>query len=360
MTTLYVTEQRALVRKDGDTLTVSIPADPARKTEARKVSIPLMKVDQVVVFGEATITASAMVALLDQQAEVCYLSMFGQWRGRLSPELSKNSLLRLEQHRAHQDPLRRFVLARGFVAGKLGNMRAVLMRANRKRGDDEISGAIQQIEKALAQVIALPSQGTGADGFQPPPDPSRPQANSTEGILQGLEGVGSAAYFAGFGRTLAEEWVFDRRVRRPPTDPVNALLSYGYSLLQHQVHAAVSIVGFDPYVGFLHSSQYGKPALSLDLMEEFRPVVADSVAQTIINNAMLKPGDFDSQMGAVRMSDSARRVFLGKFEERLNTEIIHPVFGTRVTYRRCIEMQARLAGKVLQGEIPSYPPFEVR
>ena len=156
MTTLYVTEQRALVRKDGDTLTVQIPADPGRKLEARKVSVPLMKVDQVVVFGEATITASAMGALLEQRAEVCYLSAYGKWRGRLSPEFSKNSLLRLAQHQAHHDALRRFELARGFVMGKLHNLRAVLMRANRKRGDVELERAVAEIKRAYEQAEALP------------------------------------------------------------------------------------------------------------------------------------------------------------------------------------------------------------
>jgi CRISPR-associated protein Cas1 len=375
MTTLYVTEQRALVRKDGDTLTVQIPADPGRKLEARKVSVPLMKVDQVVVFGEATITASAMGALLEQRTEVCYLSAFGKWRGRLSPEFSKNSLLRLAQHRSHHDALRRFELARGFVLGKLHNLRAVLMRANRKRADSELERAVAEIKRAYEQAEALP--GTVPDvaefgglqeveapdeavAFQSPPDPARPQSNSTEGVLMGLEGAGSAAYFRGLARVLAEGWTFERRARRPPTDPVNALLSFAYSLLMHQVNAAVNIVGFDPYIDFLHSSQYGKPALALDLMEEFRPVIADSVVLTVINNHMLTASDFVEEMGAYRLSDAARRSFLGKFEERLNTEVVHPVFGTRVTYRRCLEMQARLVAKVLLGEIPQYAPFAVR
>ena len=371
MTTLYVTEQRALVRKDGDTLTVQIPADPARKLEARKVSVPLMKVDQVVVFGEATITASAMGALLEQQAEVCYLSLYGKWRGRLSPEFSKNSLLRLAQHRAHGEPAQRFALARGFVLGKLHNLRVVLMRANRKRGDEDLDKAVAEIKRAYEQAEALPDAPaptaemgldvvTETSLFQAPPDPARPQSNSTEGILMGLEGAGSAAYFRGFARVLADGWVFDRRARRPPTDPVNALLSFAYSLLMHQVNAAVNIVGFDPYIGFLHSSQYGKPALALDLMEEFRPVIADSVVLTVINNHMLNVHDFVEEMGAYRLNDAARRNFLGKFEERLNAEVVHPVFGTRVTYRRCIEMQARLVAKTLLGEIPHYEPFAVR
>ncbi len=366
MTTLYVTEQRALVRKDGDTLTVQIPADPERKLDARKVSVPLIKIDQVVVYGESTITASALAALLEQQAEICYLSAYGKWRGRLSPEFSKNCLLRLAQYKTHADPAKRYRLARSFVLGKLRNLRVILLRANRKRGNSAVERACTEIKTTCEQVEALPDPGAYAEaslsktGFVAPPDASRPQANSTEGVLMGFEGSGSAAYFRGFAHVLADGWVFERRSRRPPTDPVNALLSFAYSLLMHQVSAAVNIVGFDPYIGFLHSSQYGKPALALDLMEEFRPVIADSVVLTTINAQMFTAADFVEEMGAFRLSDGARRVFLTKFEERLNSEITHPVFGTRVTYRRCIEMQARLLAKTLLGEIPDYPSFVVR
>lgn len=354
MTTLYVTEPRALVRKDGDTLTVQIPADPARKIESRKVSVPLGKVDQVVVFGDATITSPAVAALLDQHAEICFLSAYGQWRGRLSPEFSKNSLLRIEQHKAHHDATRRFALARGFVIGKLANMRTLIMRANRKRGLAELDTAAQRIKLIIDQIEAMHSDVLS------PPNPSRPQSESAEGVLMGLEGAGSAAYFDVFDQMLGEGWTFSKRTRRPPTDPVNALLSYAYSLLQHQVSAAVNIVGLDPFVGFLHSSQYGKPAMSLDVMEEFRPVIADSVALTVLNNGMFHPNDFVEEMGAFLLCDSARRTFLAKFEERLNTEIIHPIFKKRVTYRRCIEMQVRLVAKVLTAEIAVYPPFAAR
>ena len=356
MTTLYVTEPRALVRKDGDTLTVQIPADPVRKIEARKVEVPLSKVDQVVVFGDATITSPAIAALLDQRAEICFLSMYGQWRGRLSPEMSKNALLRIEQHKAHHDPQRRFALARSFVQGKLNNMRVVLMRANRKRNQTEIETAVEQIKQRAEQVAQMDASAVTA-----PPNPARPQADSAEGVLQGLEGAASAAYFEGFAHILADGWVFEKRVRRPPTDPVNALLSYAYTLLYHQMQAAINIVGLEPYVGYLHSSQYGKPALALDLMEEFRPLIADSVVVTLINNSVLAPTDFDVEdTGAHRLTDTARRTFLTKFEERLNTEIMHPIFGYKVSYRRCLEMQARLVAKSLTGEIPVYVPFAVR
>ncbi len=354
MTTLYLTEQRSLVKKDGDTLVVHIPEDKEKGLEARKVRVPLMKVDQVVVYGDSTLTSPALAALLTQRIEVCFLTIYGGFLGRLAPEFSKNSLIRLEQHRAHHDPARALTLAKACVSGKLGNMRTILMRANRKLNDPALDTAATSIKAALDQVAAV--RPTGA----PPPDPRHPQADTPQGRLLGLEGAASANYFGVFDKLLAEGWAFERRARRPPTDPVNALLSYAYTLLMHQVMAAIGLVGLDPYVGFLHSSQYGKPALALDVMEEFRPVIADSVVLTLINNAMLKPADFVEELGAFRLTDPARRVFLTKFEERLNTEVQHPTFKYKASYRRCLELQVRLVAKWLTGEIPAYPAFEVR
>lgn len=354
MTTLYLTEQRSLVRKDGDTLVVQIPEDKEKGTEARKVRVPLVKVDQVVVYGDSTITSPALTALLAQRVEICFLNYYGGFMGRLSPEFSKNSLIRLEQHRAHDDPVRSLTLAKSFVAGKLNNQRAILMRANRKRNAPEIDAATVTLKGVLDQVAGVTSDGAR------PPDPSHPQANTPQGRLLGLEGAASAAYFGVFDKLLTGDWQFARRVRRPPTDPINALLSYAYTLLMHQAMTAVSLVGLDPYVGFLHSSQYGKPALALDLMEEFRPLVADSVVLTLVNNGMLKSSDFVEELGAYRLTDAARRVFLAKFEERLNTEIQHPTFKYKATYRRCLELQVRLVAKWLRGEVPTYPGFEVR
>jgi CRISP-associated protein Cas1 len=153
---------------------------------------------------------------------------------------------------------------------------------------------------------------------------------------------------------------FTRRRRRPPTDPVNAMLSLGYTLLQHQVSAAIQIVGFDPYLGFLHQPRHGRPALALDLMEEFRPIIADSVVLNIVNHRILTEKDFQEELGVVHLKPEARKTFYGKFEERLLEELQHPYFGYRTSYRRCIELQARLLGKWLTGEIPVYLPLSVR
>jgi len=241
------------------------------------------------------------------------------------------------------------------VGGKLANMRAMLLRANRKREEASIAQAAEALKGVLAQVEALQPDLAG-----PPADPSRPQAGTVLGRLQGLEGSGTAFYFGVFGRLLNDDWGFERRERRPPRDPVNALLSFGYVLLTNQVASAVSVVGLDPYVGFLHSSQFGKPALALDVMETFRPLVVDSVVLTLLNNGMLTRRDFQDELGAWRLTDEGRRTFLARFEERLDTAIEHPVFGYKATYRRSLELEVRLVAKWLAGEIPRYRPFVVR
>ena len=353
MTTLYLTEPRSLVKKDGDTLVVYIPENKASGAEKRKVRVPLLKVSQVVAYGDVTLTSPALMALLTQGAEVCFCSHFGQFKGRLTPPFGKNSLVRIAQHRCHSDPGRAFDLARAFVHGKLVNMRDMLMRANRKQQQPAIARAAESLEQTIARLEAIPPDAA-------PPDPANPQAGSAYGSLLGLEGAGTAQYFGLFPQLLKKDWGFKKRQRRPPTDPVNALLSYGYVLLMNQVASAVSIVGLDPYVGYLHSSQFGKPALALDLMEPFRPLVVDSVVLTVLNNGMLRPDDFQQELGAWRLTDQGRRVFLTKFEERLNTQITHPSFGYQTTYRRCLELDARLLAKHLNGEIANFTPMTVR
>lgn len=349
MATLYLTKQRSLVKKDGDTLVVQIPEDKEAGEPKRKQRIPLMKIDQVVVQGDATITSPALRALLEQRVDVCFLTYHGRFVGRLTPAFSKNSLIRIEQHRGHNDPRRKLKLAACFVAGKLSNMRTLLLRYNRKRSDQTIARAADSIQRVLGQVENIRHCGE-----------TKAEVGDSMGTLLGLEGAGSAFYFGVFDRLVQGDLPFNGRSKRPPTDPVNALLSYAYTILMHQVSSAISLVGFEPYVGFLHSSQYGKPALALDIMEEFRPLIADSVTLTLVNNGMLKANDFNEELGAYRLTERGRRTFLTKFEERMQTTIQHPVFEYRVTYKKCLELQVRLLAKYLTGEIPDYVPFLVR
>ena len=190
---------------------------------------------------------------------------------------------------------------------------------------------------------------------------NRIAGTALEAIL-GMEGAGSSAYFNCFGKLLNDprQWPFPGRVKRPPTDPVNALLSFGYSLLTSKVASAVQLVGFDHFVGYLHSSFYGRPSLALDLVEEFRPIIVDSVVLTLLNKRMLTLDDFVVELGAYRLKEERRKIFFTHLEERLNEEVSHPLFGYKATYRRCLELQARLLGKVLTGEINDYPPFLVK
>ncbi len=326
---------------------------------AFKKRIPLVKVDDVVVVGEVTMTSSALHMLLEKNIEIHFLGYYGQFKGRLTPGLSKNSLLRMAQHRAHNDLCKRGELARRFVTGKLSNQRTMLQRSNRKQADPLFKQEIEQIGSIIRRLSALSTEvgttytlATGDTGIEGTP---------IETIL-GMEGAGSAAYFNCFGNMLSDQqqWTFAGRVKRPPTDPVNALLSYGYALLTSQVASAVQIVGFDQFIGYLHSSVYGRPALALDLMEEFRPIIVDSVVLTLLNNRMLSKDDFYVELGAYRLKNEPRKTVLTRFEERLNEEITHPIFGYKVKYRRCIELQARLLAKYLTGEINEYPPFITR
>ena len=330
MSTLYVTQQDTIIRKTDERLKVT------QKTETL-LDVPMLKVSEVVVFGRVMVTAATLQALLDRRITVCYLSEHGRYLGRIEPALSKNALLRSAQYRAAFDPVKTLALARQVVRGKLTNMRVLLQRANREADNPAVGQAIDQLKERLAAV----AEARGLDQ------------------LRGLEGAGSAVYFGVFDHLLkASDMRFAKRVRRPPTDPTNALLSFGYALLANDIHSAVNTVGFDPYQGYLHVEHYGRPSLALDLMEEFRPLIVDSTVLLCINKRIIGPEDFTVELGNVhRLTDAARRKFLMQYEERKNTEIQHPIFEYKVSYQRCFELQARLLAKALKGEIADYPPF---
>jgi CRISPR-associated protein Cas1 len=355
MTTLYLTEPYSTVRKDGDTLVVNIPENKETGSEKRSVRVPLMKVEQVVVMGDSTVTTPALLALLEQNAEVCFCDYWGRFKGRLAPEVTKNIFVRTGQFRLHERYAQRVALAKRFVRGKLHNQRTLVLRSSRgAERSDQVANFADQIGRLIGEVDNLPVEQDG------PPDPRYPQAQSALGALNGLEGAGAAAFFGAFRHLLKQDLGFDGRHRRPPTDPINVLLSYGYTLLMNHVMSAVQIAGFDPYLGFLHSEGYGKPALALDLMEEMRTPIVDSIVMTVINKNILRADHFEEALGVHRLTPGGRKLYLQQFEQRLNTEIEHPVFKYKATYRRCLELQARLLAKFVLGEIPEYRPFQIR
>jgi CRISPR-associated protein Cas1 len=350
LATLYLSEQYGIVKREGEALRVEIPDDKATGRERKVVRVPLIKVDQVVVQGEVTLPASAIAALLERRVTTHYLTRTGRSLGSLVPDPTRNAALRIAQYEAFCRPATRFNLARACIDGKLRNLRTMLLRFNRSREDAPLDGAIRSIREAQQRLAAQQAPETVA-----PAD----RMNGS-GAIFAAEGQGSGAYWSVFGKLLGHGWTWTGRQRRPPPDPVNALLSFGYTILINQALAQLAVVGLDPYIGFLHRPGFGKPALALDLVEEFRPLVVDSTVLTLLNTGVLRERDFVREAGNVRLTDDGRRTFLTKLEERLNSDIVHPEFGYRASYRRCIELQARLLGKALMGEIPAYPPFIVR
>ncbi|MDZ4687410.1 MAG: CRISPR-associated endonuclease Cas1 [Planctomycetaceae bacterium] len=326
---LYVQDQGAYVGKDGERLTV-------KPVQGKPISVPFIDVSQVCLLGNVQITAAAIKALAERSIPLCHFS-YGGWFHAVTAGLShKNVELRMQQYRAAFDPRQSLAVSRGFIAAKIRNSRTLLRRhgaEEHKKDLDRLADFLQKTER----VTSLES-------------------------LMGLEGMAAKVYFAGFARLLrgGETFQLDGRNRRPPTDPVNALLSFVYSLLVKELTITLQAVGFDPFLGFLHQPRYGRPSLALDLAEEFRPLIGDSTVLMLINNEEVSPRSFISRSGSVALTDPGRKAVLAAFERRLETEITHPIFGYKITYRRVFEVQARLLARVLHGEIPDYPGFCTR
>jgi len=331
---LYVDEQGAYVGKQGGCLRIT----KKRELLAR---VPAVDIDQLVLVGAVQISTQAVRWLLSMNVEVIYLTRYGRFQGQFVPEVSKNSALRLAQFQAHQSTRRCLTFAKAFVQGKIANMRTILLRRNRELNDS----AIKHTAERLAQFMRASAK---ADGTQ---------------SLLGIEGQATREYFAMFSRLLAGSdmlFEFTKRTRRPPRDPTNALLSFAYSMLTSDAVTACLMAGLDPYIGLYHREKYGRPALALDLIEEFRPIIADSVVFTLINKQMVRPGDFEQRLGGWFLKEKGRDAFFRAYSQRRRTEVTHPLFGYRLPYHRTLELQSRFLAKVLTGELPEYVPFQVR
>jgi CRISPR-associated protein Cas1 len=333
MGTVYISTDDAFIGKTDERLRV-------RAQKETLLDVPLIKVDGVVVLGRATISPAALMELLERKIPLSFMTGTGRFLGRLEPELNKNIFVRLAQWQAMGETERSIHAVQGFIRGKLKNYRTMILRAQRE-GIDGLESGITRLEQAINPI------------------------NQTAVIdaLRGLEGAGSAAYFGRFGRLIRNaDFSFTTRNRRPPTDPVNALLSFGYALLTHDVQGAINIVGFDPYLGYLHTQRYGRPSLALDLMEEFRPLVVDAMVLSAINRKALTPDDFSSEplSHAVSLTDEGRRKFLRLYEQKKQSKFKHPVLGRQCTYQEAFEIQARLLAKYLMSETNQYPPLVLK
>ena len=336
---LYVDEQGCILKKTGERLLVVKEGETLR-------DIPLIHLGQVVLCGNISVTTPVMQTLLNAGIPVVYLSAYGRYQGVLMPQISRNSLLRVAQHRVADDPEQCLALAKTFVHGKISNMRLMLQR-RKWRGKTDTEAEAATIELSINGMRKMRGRV--------------PRAESLSALL-GFEGNASADYFRSFSSMLNSEmgFSFEHRTRRPPKDPTNALLSFAYSLLTADMISAIQIVGLDPYVGFFHQQTYGRPCLALDLMEEFRPIVADSVVITLINNRQITPNDFTASHGGWFLKDAARKKFYAAYEKRKSETITHPVFKYTLTFRRALELQVRLLAKCLMGEIDTYAPLTVR
>lgn len=331
MGTIYITAEDAFIGKNDERITV--------KSEQKKVlDVPMIKTDGIVIMGRATVSPAVVDELLERQIPVSFVTHTGRYKGCLQPELTKNIFVRKAQWLAADESLQAIHLVQSFVRGKLKNYRLSLMRRYRESEQPELQPGIKKIESAIAAIV------------------NTSKINS----LRGLEGAGSAAYFGCFNYLIKNpDFEFKTRVRRPPTDPVNSLLSLGYSLLRHDVQSAVNIVGFDPYLGYLHVERYGRPSLALDLMEEFRPLVVDALVLKVLNKKQLTPDDFVSEpiSNAVSLTKEGLKVFLRAYEEKKQSQFKHPVMKRKCTYQEAFEWQARLVAKYLLGETDKYPPL---
>ena len=336
---LYVDEQGCAIKKTGKRLLVVKENDVLR-------DIPLIHLGQVVISGNVNLTTPAMQTLLHEGIPVVFLSAYGRYHGSLTPQVSRNSLLRTAQHRVAGSEIECLALSKAFVHGKLVNMRTMLQRRKWQAPDSTDS----TLDPLIANIKSIQAMEKRVD-----------RATELSELL-GIEGNASAAYFAAFNFMLKSEMGFDfqRRSRRPPADATNALLSFAYSLLTADLISAIQTVGLDPYVGFFHQLKYGKPCLALDLMEEFRPIVADSVVITLINNRRIKPADFTQTHGGWYLKENCRKTFYAAYETRKNETITHPVFKYKLTFRRAMELQVRLLAKYLTGEIEQYTPLTIR
>ena len=345
---LYLNTPGLFVGRSGDVLQVK-----EKKETVQEVRIN--DLNHVALFGNIQISTQAVQNLCEKEIPITYFSMGGWFYGITRGHTLKNVFLRMEQFRQAASPAVCIDLARRFVAGKIRNQRTMLMRNHLQ----------------LPPSIPLKLKNSAETALR---------ADSLESLL-GMEGAAAAFYFQEFGGMIKTEedplaatgsapegvparpcfrFDFNGRNRRPPTDPVNALLSLAYSLLAKDCVIAALAVGFDPYVGFYHQPRFGRAALALDLMEEFRPLIAESAVLTAINNRVITNKDFVSAGRAVNLSPAGRRQFFEVYEQRMSHLITHPVFDYKVSYRRALELQFRLLSRVLTGEIPEYIPFVTR
>ena len=334
MSLLYLTQQGSKLQKDHGRFVLSFP-------DREAVDIPMSEVEQVMVFGNVQITTPTISACLTRQIPVMFLSQSGTYRGHLWKAEYSGYRIEAAQYERFTNEAWQFAVAREIVRGKAWNSKQLLLKLNRRRQSEEVATAVSRIDRDLRSVDQLTPSLTALDS------------------LRGHEGAIAAHYFPALGQLISNpEFTLTTRRRRPPTDPVNALLSFGYMLLFNNVVSLLHLEGLNPYLGNLHRSDRHETQLAFDLMEEFRSPVVDTLVLTLLNQQVLAPDDFlpPRPDGAVYLNDNSRRRYLQAFEDRIMTPVHHPDAPDAVPYRRIIQLQIRRYKQCLLADTP-YEPF---
>lgn len=336
LNTLYVTIDGLYLHLQNETIRVEQDGKLLK-------SIPLHHLGCIVILGNVLVSPALLARCAEDGRSVVWLDMQGRFRARLEGKTTGNVLLRRQQYTASDNPATCLALARALVAGKLQNLYALLTRAGYSSSQRDVRQQLRHSADAIGTLIQ-----------------SLPQAEHLDAV-RGIEGAATQVYFSVFGQMIRADrahFPFDGRNRRPPRDPVNALLSFLYALLTTDCVSACESVGLDPQVGFLHALRPGKPALALDLMEEFRPVLADRLALNLINRQQIQPQHFEKRPPeAVLLNDEGRRLVLTAYQERKKEEVEHPLLKQPIPLGLVPFVQARLLARALRQDVPHYQPY---
>lgn len=337
--TLYVTTDGSYLSKESETLVISVERE-------RRNQVPLMAISAVICFGRVMMSPDLMGTLVQRGIHVTFLSGTGKFLARIEGAPHGNVLLRREQHRAADSEERSLRLSRSFIAGKLINTRRFLVHATRDHESHEAREAIRGVTDHLVAMLKSLSEATTVE------------------TIRGIEGASAQSYFGVLGRLFKspdEALRFEGRTRRPPKDPINALLSFGYTLLHSDCAGALNGVGLDPAIGFLHEDRPGRMSLALDLMEELRVPVVDRMVIALLNRGQLQAHDFVEQPGGEwRLTDAGRKTFLIAYQKAKQESIRHHFLDEETTWAMVPHLQARLLARSLRDDLDAYPPFEIR
>jgi CRISPR-associated protein Cas1 len=338
--TLYVTTPDAYLRLEGETVCVMIE-------DQKRLQVPLHHLSALVLFDHVMLSPALLGRCAEDGRSVVWLTRSGKFSARLEGPVNGNILLRQAQFRAAEDSTQALILARAVLAGKLRNSRQVLMRGARESDKADEKEALVHAARLIAnQVRKLPAGGD-------------------LDTLRGLEGDVARLYFENLPKVMKPsvraDFPFDARSRRPPRDRFNALISFLYALVLSDCRAALEAVGLDPQLGFLHAVRPGRPALALDLLEEFRAPLADRLALTLVNRGQLTAADFDEREGGtVLLSEAGRKAVIGAYQTRKQETITHPLLQQSVAIGLLPHVQARLLARYLRGDIAHYVPYLLR